>query len=495
MNNLKTHTITAAKWSSITEILAKLITPITNMILARILAPEAFGVVATITMIISFADMFTDAGFQKYIVQHEFESSEDMNISLNVSFWSNFVVSLILWLIIIVFSNQIAILVGNSGMGYVISIACIQLPLTSFSSIQMAIYRRNFDFKTLFLVRIMGVFIPLIITIPLALKGYSYWSLIIGTICNTLLSSIILTIRSYWKPKFTYNISVLKEILSFSIWTLIESISIWLTTWIDSFIIGLYLNEYYLGLYKTSVSLVNSILGIITAAIIPVLFSTLCRLQNDEVKFKDTFYNIQKIVAYLTFPMGIGIYIYRDLLVKIFLGSQWSNAGDIIGIWALTTIFTMVFSNFNSEAYRAKGKPKISFISQIIHLIFLIPVCLISLNQGFWKFVYARSFIRFQGVITGFIIMKIVMNFNIKDTITNIIKPLLCSIIMGVITVILKLYSTSIVLDLGIIFISISIYIILIRIFDKSSFEFIADSLKTKLQKHILKYELNKDIV
>ena len=61
----------ATKWSSITEILSKLISPIVNIVLARLLAPEAFGIVATITMVISFAEVFTDAGFQKYIIQHE----------------------------------------------------------------------------------------------------------------------------------------------------------------------------------------------------------------------------------------------------------------------------------------------------------------------------------------------------------------------------------------------------------------------------------------
>ena len=70
-NSISTNINKSLKWSSITEIVAKLIQPITNMILARILAPEAFGVVATINMIINFADMFTDAGFKKYLVQYE----------------------------------------------------------------------------------------------------------------------------------------------------------------------------------------------------------------------------------------------------------------------------------------------------------------------------------------------------------------------------------------------------------------------------------------
>jgi hypothetical protein len=83
--------VNATKWSLVTEIFAKLISPFTNMILARLLVPEAFGAVATITMIITFADVFTDAGFQKYIVQHEFKDEEDFDLDNEFVRFINFI--------------------------------------------------------------------------------------------------------------------------------------------------------------------------------------------------------------------------------------------------------------------------------------------------------------------------------------------------------------------------------------------------------------------
>ena len=138
----------AVKWSTITEIIAKLISPILNMILARLLSPEAFGLVATVTMVVTFAEVFTDAGFQKYIVQHEFQDAEDLDSSTNVAFWTNFVFSLLFFAAIVLFADPIAVLVGSEGAGTAIIAACVAIPLVSFSSIQMARYRRSFDFKT-----------------------------------------------------------------------------------------------------------------------------------------------------------------------------------------------------------------------------------------------------------------------------------------------------------------------------------------------------------
>lgn len=429
---INTKIINATKWSAITEVLSKLITPITQMILARIISPEAFGVVATVTMIISFADMFTDAGFQKYLVQHEFKSEEEKFQNANVAFWTNFCISIFIWVIIIIFREQLAVAVGNSGLGNVIAIACFQLLLTSFSSIQMALYRREFDFRTLFLVKIVSVFIPFIITIPLALIGFSYWSLIIGSIIMQLLNALILTVKSKWKPYFFYSIKILNEMISFSIWSLIEAISIWLSSWMDILVIGTVFSEFELGIYKTSTSMVTLLMSLIVSTVVPVFFSALSRLQNDQKKFNHMFFKVQKVMSILVFPLGIGVYLYSDLAMKILLGGgTWIEAGDIIGISALTISIKLIFGDLCSEVYRAKGKPKISFLAQILHLIVLIPVCIISSKCGFWQFVFCRSWIRIQFIIIHFIIMKFAIKFPIEKVFRHIAPTAISSILMG----------------------------------------------------------------
>ena len=168
MTELKKQIVSATKWSSITELAAKLIAPITGIVLARLLTPDAFGVVTTIMMILSFVEIFTDAGFQKYLVQHEFRDKEDREQSATVAFWCNMLISLVIWGFIILFCEPIARIIGNPGLGHVIAISCVCIPLLAFSSIQMALYKRDFDFKTLFRVRVIALLVPLVITIPLA---------------------------------------------------------------------------------------------------------------------------------------------------------------------------------------------------------------------------------------------------------------------------------------------------------------------------------------
>jgi O-antigen/teichoic acid export membrane protein len=462
LNNKVVH---ATKWSSISEIAAKIISPVTNMILARILAPEAFGVVATVTMVTSFADMFTDSGFQKYLIQHEFTDDDEKYRYANVAFGTNLSISILLLIIIAVFRAPIAVMVGNPGLGDVIAIACLQLILTSFSSIQIALHRRDFDFKTLFWVRIVGVCLPFVVTIPLSLIGFGYWALIIGMICVKLSNAIILTVKSKWKPKWFFDFKILKKMFSFSMWSLIESVSIWLTSWIDIFIIGSVLNEYYLGLYKTSITMVNALMVLVTSSIQPVLFSALSRLQDDDASFNRMYFRVQKVVSIFIFPLGAGVFLYSDLATKVMLGSQWAEASGIIATWSLTSAIVIVFGHFCGEVYRAKGKPKVSLLAQMMHLIVLAPVCVIFSKYGFWPLVYARSWIRIEAVLVHFIIMKCIIKFPIASTFKNVAIPAASTLAMSVLAYLLRQVSGGIAWDIASILICACVYLGLLYLF------------------------------
>ena len=269
------------------------------------------------------------------------------------------------------------------------------------------------------------------VTVPLAFWLRNYWALLIGNITVQLLTAVILTVKSKWKPSFEYSFAVLKEMFSFSAWTLLESISIWLTSNLGIFIVGNKLNDYYLGLYKTSMSTVGAYMAIITAALTPVLFSALSRYQNDDVEFRKTYYSFQRMAAVLILPMGIGIFLYSDLVTFILLGSEWMEASGFVGLWGMMSAFTIVFSHFSSEVYRSKGNPKISLGVQIFHLIVILPTLLISVNFSFPVLYTARSLVRIHLILTALVIMQFMYKFRIVDVIKNVFPMIVSTLVMG----------------------------------------------------------------
>lgn len=465
MSELNNKIVKATKWSAITEIVAKLITPVTSIILARLLTPEAFGVVTTLTMVITFAEIFTDAGFQKYLIQHNFIDDLDRDQSTNVAFWSNLTMSLLIWLIIGIFADQLATLVGNPGLGHVLIIACISIPLAAFSSIQMALYKRDLDFKTLFKVRIVGICIPLLVTVPLAFYLRSYWALVLGTIATNLVNAVLLTVYSNWKPRLFYSFDKLKEMFSFSSWSVIEAISIWLTSYVDVFIVGVFLNEHYLGLYKTSMTVVGQIMGLITAATTPILFSSLSRLQTDKGAFQLFFFKFQKLVSLLIVPIGVGIFCYKELVTSILLGNQWLEASSFIGIWGLTSAVTIVFSHYSSEVYRATGRPKLSVLGQFLHLIVLVPAVLLAVSHGFETLYIVRSLVRLEAIIVDLLIMSFIVGISPLKMFNNILPSIISSIVMALFALLLQRFNLSNVYLLFSVFFSATVYVSIISLF------------------------------
>lgn len=428
----------AAKWSSFGEVCAKLIAPITNAVLARILTPEAFGVVATLTLVVSFAEIFTDAGFQKYLVQHEFADEADLDLGTNVAFWTNLALSLGIWVVIGIFATPIANLVGSPGCEAAIVVMSAQIPLLAFSSIQTARFRREFDFKSLFGAKMATALIPLVITVPLALIFRSYWALVFGTLGKDMINVAILMAKSRWKPRFTYCASKLKQMISFSLWTVAENITIWLTLNVDIFLVSSVLSTFYLGLYKTSISTVNSLMNLITGAAMPVAFAALSRCQNNRQEFREVFYRCQRTISLIVLPLSFGIYVYRNLVTKILLGNQWGEAADFLGMWALTCGFSVVFHNLNSESFRSLGRPKLSVLTQILHLVALIPVVLWSMGRGYKTLTVARSLVRLEMIAVSCAVAYIALGLNPFVSIKNVMPQLISSLSIAAVGTLLQ---------------------------------------------------------
>lgn len=458
------------KWSSFAEIGVKFITPVTTMILARILSPEEFGILAICSMIVYFAEIIADSGFGKYIVQADFKDESELKRYATVAFWSHLAVALLIWTIIIIFCSPIVEFLGISGHESVLIVACSQLVFMSMISTQLGLLRRKFEFKSTFVARIATAVVTFVISISIALINRSYWSLIIGNVAGSIVNAFILTWLSKWLPALDYSVSVLRKMFAFSFWSLCEGLAHWFIFWCDVFIATQFFTIYQLGLYKNSTSILLSFIGMITASMSPVLLSVLSRLKNDD-SYNEVYMRITKLFMYALLPICISIYFCRDFVTFVVLGTKWMEAADIIGSWAIMLGISVFIYSFPAEIFKSKGIPKYLFFYQLCYIAFLVPICIYATRYGFWTFVYARVSCIFIQIILYVFFTKFVLRWNIRSLFLQMKSPIGMSVLYGLACIFLFQHVQSYLFQALLCFTLFTIYIALCYCFFRNDIQ------------------------
>lgn len=431
LSDNENRVVASLKWSFMTEVLVKVISPITSMILARIIDPNEFGIVSSVLIITSFAEMFTDGGFQAFLIKHQFKDKDEFANYVSVVFWSNLIISSIFCVCICFLAPYLAAMVHIENHNSAIRIYSLLLIFTSYSGTQFAVYRKYFKFKELGKYRIISKIIPLITTIPLAILGLGYWAIIIGNLSGGFITDIILFVKSDTKIKIYYNLGYIKTMFKFSSGILLNSVIAWTMTNLCILLVGRFLTSYYLGIYQMSVNLVGQITSIITASTINVFLSDIAVKQENLTELNNTIYKYQFYLGAFVAPVGIGFIIFRNFITYFFLGDMWSEAALMIGLWGFVTCQSIVFVEIGQNACIARGFPYYVAFSNIIQIIILTSVIISLRWQTFSIIVIGICLSRGMLAVTHYTFMKKATGVKLTESLKRLVPFYIPALLMG----------------------------------------------------------------
>ena len=278
--------VSSVKWSALKEIVSRFVSPLVTIILARLLTPEDFGVVAVAMIAISFSGMFWEAGLGRALIQ----TKEEASSAANIVFWSNLILSVLTYVIIFFLSPWLAIFFKCPAAENVLKVLGIMMPLNAITIVQQSLLQKQINFKELFWIKFISVFIPGLFSIPLAFWGWGVWALVAGTLAGSAANCILLWIRNPWRPTFTYNWKAAKKLLIFGAWVFGESLAAWFFVWGDNLIIGKFLRIEDLGVYRLAFTISVTIYATGLNPVINVLYPAFSSLQDDPENLKAVFH-------------------------------------------------------------------------------------------------------------------------------------------------------------------------------------------------------------
>ncbi len=413
--NLADKTIKGTLWSYSAEILAKVISPLSFIVLTRILSPEDYGVVAVATTLLMFIDIICDLGTNKVIIQIDQNNMGSFKSYCNVAFYINICIGLVLFILTETFAGQIASYYSQPKSEMVIRVMAIQIICFSLSSIHNSLLRKALNFKFLFWTRLISIACPLLIAIPIAFGGGGLWALVISSCSGSILQCIVLWWYSNWRPNKSCSKKHLKLLFGKSIWNTITQLVTWVPISFDTYLIAKFINVTDLGLYTSSRGLFTAASGLILTPFLPVIYSTLSKLneQEDRSQFLKTVYFSQKILFSIAVTCVIFVYLFADYIVPFLFNKQWDGITPIIKI-----VFVIMgyeyFGSIITESLRANGLFKeLSFIS-LASLCLVIPSLVIAAeSNNINTYAIVRSLTLYVPLIGNLIIAK---KINIKTS-------------------------------------------------------------------------------
>ncbi len=381
----KTKALKSVKWVSFGNVLPKLFSPITTVLMANLFIPSEYGTIGISNAFIGFLTLIQGLGFSDYVIREKNLTDE----KLNTAFWSNVLFSGVLYLILLLLSPVIAHIYKNPELAKILPVISLNLIFNAFGFTALTLLRKNLEFKKLFIQQFAPMLITLCITVPLGYLKFGVWALVFGSLILTFLTNLYFVIQSKWRPKLIFNNEQLFSMLTFGRFVLFEKFQEYLYANIDVFLIGFFLDLKTLGLYTLARSWSWIIFGMVTNPMTEILYPAFQQFSDDAEKMGKQFLEVLRRMLFVTLPIMILICGFGAKAIMVFFPDRWAEAGMVLAFLIVGDGITKNFS-LQRDLFKLLGRPDIYPKAFLVNFFYTLVCYPIAAKFGLIPFLVVR---------------------------------------------------------------------------------------------------------
>ncbi len=479
-DSIKSKAVTGFIWRFFQNAGTQVISFIISIVLARLLTPADYGIIAMITVFTNIAMVFINTGFSSAIIQKKELSDTDKS----TMFFAGVMVSLVLYAILFFTAPYIAIFYKEPKLTNLLKVESLIIVIGALSSVHRALVTREMKFKKSFFASLYGAIAHGVSGIAFALLGFGPWALVLSAIVNYLASGIVFWCVVKWRPRFVFSLVSFKNMFSFSIKMLFSGLLDSIFNNIRSIIIGRQYSSADLAYYNRGYQFPALVMTQVDGAITTVLFSSLSKYQSDWENGLKVMRRAMKTSLYICTPLMAGLCAVADPMIRILLTDKWAQSIPYVRLAAIICTFWPLSSQ--RHALNSLGKSGISLRQNMIGKVITLVLLLLTYRHSVMLMI-ASSIVGSSIclVINAFVYRKH-LNYRFKDQIFDILPTILLSATMGFLTYLIMYLDLSSILTLVIqVPIGIIIYVLGSIIFKFDSFYYVLDLIKGLLKKKI----------
>lgn len=329
-SNIKNKTVTGFFWQLSQKVLCQVVSFGISVVLARLLLPSDYGVIAICSMFLVLTGIFIGGGLGTALVQKK--NADDIDFC--TVFYSGLVLSIVVYLAVFFAAPYIAIFFKNEQITAVIRVLALSMPIGTLSGVQNAFVSKQMIFKKFFYSSLIGTIASGAVGLGMALTGFGVWALVGQNLVSTITNTLVLFCIIDWHPKLIFSYERFKQLFSFGWKMAVVNI---LTTFfyqLKGYVIGYKYSAAQLAYYNRGEGLPGILYNNINGTISDVLFPALSQLQDDKEALKRALSRAMRISSFFLIPALFGLAAISDKLVIIIFSEKWAPsipfyAGDM----------------------------------------------------------------------------------------------------------------------------------------------------------------------
>ncbi|MBR0415000.1 MAG: lipopolysaccharide biosynthesis protein [Clostridia bacterium] len=424
-NSLKQKTLTGFIWRLAERTGAQGVHFVVSIVLARLLAPEVYGLVALVTVFTTILNVFVDSGLGNALVQKK--DADDLDFSS--VFYFNIFMCTVLY-IGMFFAAPLISKFYDKPLTALVRVISLTLIIAGVKGIQQAYVQRQMLFKRFFFATLGGTIFSAFLGIFLAYKGAGAWALVAQQLSNATIDTLILWLTVKWRPKLMFSFQRLKGLFSFG-WKLLAS-SLLDTGYnqLRSLIIGKVYSSADLAYYNKARNFPSIIIENVNTSINSVLLPSMSKVQDSKEAVKSMTRRAMKTSTYVMAPLLIGLAACGKALISLLLTNKWLPSYPFMVIFCITFVFYPVHTA-NLNAIKAMGRSDLFLKLEIIKKVVGIISVLITFRISVMAMALSLLVTSVLSQIINSWPNKKLMNYGYLEQLKDILPGILLAATMG----------------------------------------------------------------
>lgn len=399
---------------------------IVSLVLARLLSPDDYGVIALVMVFINLAGVFITSGFATALIQKR----DADKVDFSTMFYCSLLCSLLIYLVVYLLAPTIAAFYEKPIVSPVLRVYALQIPLSVYNSIQIAYVSRNMQFRKTFLASLFSAVVSGVVGIAMAYLKFGVWALVGQSIVVTVVNTIVLAFTVSWHPQLLFSGKSAKSMMRYGSRVLMADLSGTFFNEVRSLIIGRVYTSADLAYYTKGQQLPTLITSNVNTSIVSVLFPAMANESDDYSKVKVLAKRSSQLLSYVMFPMLFGMAAVMAPLVYTLFTEKWAECipyGQLLCIGSAISVMGIVPLQTLKAIGRSDVLVRLEFIKKPIYLISLI----IGVRINVLAIAVSMVVYEVYGVIVNMLQMKKYIGYSLGEQLLDVLPAFALSTVMA----------------------------------------------------------------